>query len=202
MGVFGTVVSFGAGYVAGMRIGDKPVMAARRGVDQMRSKASTITQQATQMKERAMGTIGGATDIDLREVRELMSSAPETVDVSATIVDAAGLMQREDIGNVIVTQAGNVAGIVTDRDIAVRCVAAGHDPATTKVTDAMTASPVTVRPTATVQEAIDTMRQNDVRRLPVVESGRPIGVVSLGDLTMSSQARSLLADISSAPPNN
>src|SRR5215218_5559687 len=108
------------------------------------------------MKERAMGTIGGTTGIDLREVRELMSSAPETVDVSATLRDAAGLMQGEDIGNVIVTEAGNVAGIVTDRDIAVRCVASGRDPSTTKVSDAMTASPVTIRPTATVQEAIDT----------------------------------------------
>jgi CBS domain-containing protein len=66
----------------------------------------------------------------------------------------------------------------------------------------MTRSPVTILPTATVQEAIDVMRAHDVRRVPVVESDRPIGVISLADLSMSSQARSLLADISNAPPNN
>src|SRR6185436_11052671 len=99
-------------------------------------------------------------------------------------------------------EGGNIAGIVTDRDIAVRCVAAGRDPKTTKASDAMTRSPVTILPTATVQEAIDVMRAHDVRRVPVVESDRPIGVISLADLSMSSQARSLLADISNAPPNN
>ena len=201
MGVFGTIVSFGAGYVAGMRIGDKPVVAARQAVDRARSGGS-MTQKTSQMNDVAMSAMSGGGTIDIREVREIMTEAPETIDVSVTLRQAAGIMQRRDIGDVIVTEAGNVAGIVTDRDIVVRCVATGCDPLTTRVVDAMTRSPVTILPTATVQEAIDVMRAQDVRRVPVVESDRPIGVFSLADLSMSSQARSLLADISTAPPNN
>jgi CBS domain-containing protein len=196
MGLLGTLVSFGAGYVAGMRIGDRPVVAARGAVDQARSRAS-------EMRARTLGAIGGgrAGTIDVRSVRDVMTTAPETIDVGASLRDAATIMRREDIGSVIVTENDAIAGIVTDRDIALRAVAAGRDPSTT-VADVMTRSPATIEPTATVQEAIEVMREHDVRRVPVAEGGRAIGVVSLGDVSMISEARSVLADISTAPPNN
>jgi CBS domain-containing protein len=205
MGVISTIVSFGAGYVAGMRVGDKPVLAARDAMDRARGRASSITSRASELTARASGamTSGSSSEaIDVRDVREAMTSAPETVTVDDSLRDAASVMDRAEIGSVIVTDAGSIAGIITDRDIALRGAAAGLDPSSTAVRVAMTPAPITVSPTATVQEAVDVMRAHDVRRVPVVENDRPVGIVSLADLAMTSQARALLADISAAPPNN
>jgi CBS domain-containing protein len=93
-------------------------------------------------------------------------------------------------------------GILTDRDIAIRAVAEGRDPATTTAGDITTGSVMSVPPTASVHEAMDVMHRYDIRRVPVVESGKAVGIVSLGDLSTSRAARGVLADISSAPPNN
>jgi CBS domain-containing protein len=177
MGLFGTLISFGAGYAAGMKFGDKPVRAVRNAKD------------------------GGS--IDVRTVREVMSGAPETVTPETTLTDAAKVMDRADIGDVLVIDGtGQLRGIVTDRDIAIRAVAEGRDPNTTTVGEVMTPTVETISSNATVQEAIQKMRERDIRRLPVVEGGSPIGVVSLGDLAMSAGSRSVLADLSTAPPNN
>jgi CBS domain-containing protein len=146
--------------------------------------------------------MGGGRTMDVREVREVMTAAPETVDLDAAIRDAASLMSRSDIGNVIVEEGGLIRGIVTDRDIAIRVVAEGGDPATMTVSQVMTPFPATIPPTASVHEAVQLMREHDVRRLPVVEAGRPIGVVALADLSSSPEAQALLADLSFAPPNN
>jgi CBS domain-containing protein len=203
MGVISTIISFGAGYVAGMRIGDKPMVSAREALDEARGRASSITSRASDLMGRPAGaTSSSAETIDVRDVREVMTSAPETVTIDDSLRDAASVMGRAEIGSVIVTDAGAIAGIITDRDIALRGAGAGLDPSSTKVRVAMTPSPVTVSPTSTVQEAVDVMRAHDVRRVPVVESDRPIGILSLADLAMTSQARALLADISTAPPNN
>lgn len=206
MGLFSAIVSFGAGYVAGMRVGDKPVAAARDALDKARGSTSSLTSRASELASRATGAMttssSSAATIDVRAIREVMTSALETVDVEDSLRDAATMMDRSDIGSVIVTDGGSIAGIITDRDIALRGASAGLDPTSTAVRIAMTSAPVTVQPTATVQEAIDVMREHDVRRVPVVESDRPIGVVSLADLAMSPQARTLLADLSTAPPNN
>jgi CBS domain-containing protein len=69
------------------------------------------------------------------------------------------------------------------------------------VSDVLTPSVVSVTPTAPVQEAVELMRQHGVRRLPVVEAGRPIGIVSIGDLAVSREPASLLADFTVSPPN-
>ena len=138
----------------------------------------------------------------MRAVREVMSAAPETVDIDTSIREAAEKMRVADIGNVIVTENGQVKGILTDRDIAVRAVSEGRDPDAAKVGDIMTPSPVTIGPSESVKAAIDLMHQHDIRRLPVVESGRPVGVVALADVSMSPRVQPLLADISTAPPNN
>jgi signal-transduction protein with cAMP-binding, CBS, and nucleotidyltransferase domain len=209
MGLLGSLVSFGVGYYAGARIGDKPVIAVRDAVGEVRQRATALANQGrtrtigggrAQTRREAM-TAGGSM-MDIREIRQVMTAAPETVELGAPIRDAAALMERTDIGNVIVVDDEQVKGIVTDRDIAVRVVAAGRDPATAMVSDIMTAFPATIGPTASVHEAIELMREHDVRRLPVVEAGRPIGVVALADLSTSPEAQALLADISLAPPNN
>ena len=201
MGLFGTVISFGAGYAAGMKFGDKPVNAFRSVREEARDKASTLAQTASDLRSKAMGDGGSA--IDLRTVREVMSSAPETVTPETALADAARVMDRADIGDVLIVDGtGQLRGIVTDRDIAIRAVAVGRDPNITTVEEVMTPTVETVSSSATVREAIETMRRHDIRRLPVVDGGSPIGVVSLGDLSMSPGSQAVLADLSTAPPNN
>lgn len=201
MGLFGTLISFGAGYAAGMKFGDKPVNAFRSVKEEARDKASTLAQTASDLRSRAMGD-GGST-IDVRTVREVMSATPETVTPETTLADAAKVMERADIGDVLIVDGtGQLRGIVTDRDIAIRAVAEGRDPNTTTVEEIMTPTVETVSSSATVREAIETMRRHDIRRLPVVDGGSPIGIVSLGDLSMSPGSQSVLADLSTAPPNN
>ena len=201
MGLFGTLISFGAGYAAGMKFGDKPVNAFRSVKEEARDKASTLAQTASDLRSRAMGD-GGST-IDVRTVREVMSAAPETVTPDTSLADAAKVMDRADIGDVLVVDGTDqLRGIVTDRDIAIRAVAEGRDPNTTTVEEIMTPTVETISSSATVREAIETMRRHDIRRLPVVDGGSPIGVVSLGDLAMSPGSQSVLADLSTAPPNN
>jgi CBS domain-containing protein len=201
MGLFGTLISFGAGYAAGMKFGDKPVNAFRNVKEEARDKASTLAQTASDLRSRAMGE-GGST-IDVRTVREVMSAAPETVTPDTSLADAAKVMDRADIGDVLIVDGTDqLRGIVTDRDIAIRAVAEGRDPNTSTVEEIMTPTVETISSSATVREAIETMRRHDIRRLPVVDGGSPIGVVSLGDLAMSPGSRSVLADLSTAPPNS
>jgi CBS domain-containing protein len=201
MGLFGTLISFGAGYAAGMKFGDKPVNAFRSVKEEARDKASTLAQTASDLRSRAMGE-GGST-IDVRTVREVMTATPETVMPDTSLADAAKVMDRADIGDVLIVDGtAQLRGIVTDRDIAIRAVAEGRDPNTSTVEEIMTPTVETISSSATVREAIETMRRHDIRRLPVVDGGSPIGVVSLGDLAMSPGSQSVLADLSTAPPNN
>jgi CBS domain-containing protein len=179
MGMFTNAISFGAGYWAGMRLGHRPVTAVRGAVDQARGRAEAVGAQASGLRDRASATaravqsrLAGDATIDVRELREVMSVAPETVEARTPIRDAAEMMRKADIGNVVVIENDQIRGILTDRDIAVRAVAEGRDPATTMAGDIMTPSPITIAPTATVREAIDMMHQHDVRRLPVDEPQR------------------------------
>jgi signal-transduction protein with cAMP-binding, CBS, and nucleotidyltransferase domain len=214
MSIFSNVLSFGAGYAAGVRVGDRPLVAARSVLHEGQRKMSAVASQASYVRGQLTGarraavdsserTAGSGTTIDVREVREVMTAAPETIRTDAPVREAAEILERADIGSVIAVEDDeHVRGIVTDRDIALRVVASGRDAAETTVEDVMTPSPATIAPTATVREAVALMKQYDVRRLPVVEAGRPIGVIALADLSTSSEVRRLLADLSNAPPNN
>jgi CBS domain-containing protein len=200
MGFASGILGFGLGYAAGMKLGDRPIKAVQSTASSARAGAASISAVAERFRSKAEGS--RRRTIDVREVREVMTAAPETVTPKTTLAEAAKLMERLDIGAVLVVESEQLRGIVTDRDIAVRGVARGLDPATAKVRDAFTPNAISISPTASVQDAIQMMRDHDVRRLPVVESGRPIGIVSLGDLAVSRQVSSVLADISTAPPNN
>ena len=205
MGLFGTAVAFAAGYVAGNKMGDKPVMAIRDAVDQARARVSTLASRTSGSGSRAIAGMKeqlAGPKVDVRQIRDVMTAAPETIELDAPIRDAASLMARSDIGSVIVVEGGQNRGIVTDRDIAIRVVGEGGDPVTTTVSKVMTPFPASIAPTASVHEAVQVMREHDIRRLPVVEAGRPVGMVALADLSWSPEAQRLLADISSAPPNN
>jgi CBS domain-containing protein len=137
-----------------------------------------------------------------RTVEQIMTRDPRTVSSTDTIVDAARVMNESDIGDVIVVDGDEIRCIVTDRDIVVRAIAEGRDPQSTSVSDVCTPSLETIEPDASVDDALRKMREADIRRLPVVRDGRPVGIVSLGDLAVEREPDSTLADISAASPDN
>jgi CBS domain-containing protein len=134
-------------------------------------------------------------------IREVMTENPKTVDASATVEDAAKLMASEDIGNVLVVENSEIKGILTDRDIVVRAIAKGNGP-DASVREVATTDVKVLSPDDSIDDALKQMEASDVRRLPVVEDGKPVGIVSLGDLAKAKDRDSALADISSAAPNN
>jgi CBS domain-containing protein len=136
-----------------------------------------------------------------RTIEAIMTRDPRTVDASDSVLDAARIMRDDDIGDVVVLDGGAVTGIITDRDIVVRVVAEGRDPSSTPVSEACTTGIATIEPDASVDDALRLMREKDIRRLPVVEDGRPVGIVSLGDLAVEREPDSTLADISAAAPD-
>ena len=135
-------------------------------------------------------------------VEEIMTPDPRTANVDDTVKDAARMMKDNDIGDVIVVADGQVTGILTDRDIVVRAVAEGSDASSTDVGEICTTGIEAIEPDATVDDALRTMREHDIRRLPVVKNGRPVGIVSLGDLAVERDPDSTLADISAAAPDS
>jgi CBS domain-containing protein len=137
-----------------------------------------------------------------RTVNQVMTHDPRTVSPNDNLVEAARLMRDSDAGTVICVRDGQVAGILTDRDIVVRAIADGRDPSSTSVGDVASANPVTVTPDADASEAARLMREHDIRRLVVLQDGRPAGIVSIGDLALELDEDSALADMASAPPNN
>jgi len=137
-----------------------------------------------------------------RTVEEIMTRDPRTVNADDPILEAARIMRDSDIGDVIVLKGGQVGGIVTDRDIVVRGVAEGRDGESTSVSDVCTSGVEAIAPSDSVDDALRRMREADIRRLPVVEDGRPVGIISLGDLAVEREPDSTLADISAASPDN
>lgn len=136
-----------------------------------------------------------------RTVAELMTREPATVHEDDTVARAAQLMREYDTGNVAVVDDGHIVGIVTDRDIAVRVVAADRPPSTPVGEAASQEKLFTISPDSTLDQAATVMRKQSVRRLPVVRDGELLGIVSLGDLAIERGAEPGLADVSAAEPN-
>ncbi len=136
-----------------------------------------------------------------RMIRDLMTAKPKTLSPSATLAEAARIMRQEDIGGVLVVDDGKTCGILTDRDIVVRGIAAGKDPNSTSVGDVASKDVVAIEPDASVDEAVRLMRERAIRRIAVMDKGKPIGIVSLGDLAVDRDQRSVLGQVSAAPPN-
>ncbi|MGI8685566.1 MAG: CBS domain-containing protein [Acidimicrobiales bacterium] len=134
-------------------------------------------------------------------IRNVMTPSPRALDARASVQEAAKAMLDDDIGDVIVCDGETVCGIVTDRDITIRTVALGHDPAATKLGDICSKDLTSLSPGDTVDDAVRLMREKAIRRIPVLEDGKPVGVVSIGDLAIDLDADSALADISKAPAN-
>lgn len=115
-------------------------------------------------------------------VRDIMTSNPTTVGPDASVVEAGRLMASEDVGSLPIVDGDRLVGVVTDRDIAVRVVAEGRDPNTTTVGEIASRDPVTVEPDEDLDEALSEMARNQVRRLPVVEGDRLVGIVAQADV--------------------
>jgi CBS domain-containing protein len=130
-----------------------------------------------------------------------MTANPVTLPASSPLNEAARHMKQRNIGDVIVVDEGTVCGVVTDRDIVVRALAENKDPASTTLGDICSRDLISLSPDDSADDAVRLMRERAIRRVPILEAGSPVGVVSIGDLAVARDARSALADISSAPPN-
>jgi CBS domain-containing protein len=118
-----------------------------------------------------------------QHIRELMTPNPSTVERNSSVADAARIMKQVGAGVVPVTENGRLTGMVTDRDIAIRVVAEGKDPQTTKVREVASKNLVTIDPQQDLDEALHLMAKHQVRRLPVVEEdGQLVGVVAQADV--------------------
>jgi len=136
-------------------------------------------------------------------VRELMTTDVTTLQVEVTIDKAAELMRAQDIGDVVVADASTVVGLVTDRDIVVRAVAEGRDPASTTLGSIVSKDLVTVLADDSAADAARLMRDKAVRRVLVLdEEGGLLGILSIGDLAADIDPESVLGGISTAAPNN
>ncbi|MCW2881212.1 MAG: sle [Sphaerisporangium sp.] len=136
-----------------------------------------------------------------QKVRDVMTHRPICLPADASVSKAARLMRDQAIGDVLVTKDDQLCGVVTDRDIVVRAVAEDRDAESTPLGTLCTSELVTVRPDQNADEVVRLMRERAVRRVPVVEGGRPVGIVSLGDMALEREPSSPLSEISGAPPN-
>ena len=133
-------------------------------------------------------------------ISDVMTRDPATLDVMSTAADAALMMRERGIGDVLVTDGDQLRGIVTDRDIVVRAVAENRNPVGVTVGEICSDDVTTLTPNDSVSDAVKLMSARALRRLPVVEDGRPVGIVSLGDLAVEQDRESALGQISAAPP--
>lgn len=136
-----------------------------------------------------------------QKLKDLMTPHPVTLSSTATASDAAAQMAQQDIGDVVVVDesSGSICGVVTDRDIVVRVVAKELDAKTTKLGDICSKDLITLSPDDSAADAVSMMRSHAVRRIPVTDHGKAVGMVTLGDLAVDRDPESALADISRAP---
>jgi len=122
------------------------------------------------------------------KIRDIMTKSVAYVNPNSTVVEAAQLMQKHNVGYIPVMDNTGSVGIVTDRDIVVRNVAHGNIPANTPVRDVMTSQVTTATPEMDVSEVSSLMARHQIRRMPVVEGNKLVGIVALGDLAADPRA--------------
>ncbi|MGA2825118.1 MAG: CBS domain-containing protein [Streptosporangiaceae bacterium] len=133
------------------------------------------------------------------KVRDVMTAEPIVLQRDQSIADAARAMRDNDMGSVLVVDGDKLCGIVTDRDIVVRALAESAAPSS-PIGTVCTPHLVAVEADDDTAEALRVMQDNAVRRLPVMDHGRIVGMVSIGDLAVEQDEESALADISAARP--
>jgi CBS domain-containing protein len=120
-------------------------------------------------------------------VREAMTASVSSVSPSQSLADAAEVMKGEDVGSVPVVEEGRLAGIVTDRDIVTRAVAERRNPQAVRVEEIASHDLVTVEPERDLDEALALMARHKVRRLPVLEEGRLVGMLAQADIALGAK---------------
>lgn len=136
------------------------------------------------------------------QIREVMTPTPVVLKASSPVTEAARAMREYDVGDVVVRKDGRVCGIVTDRDIVVRVLGDGKDPKKTTLDAICTHHPFTVAPDQPTSDAVEIMREQAIRRLPVMQDDEVVGIISLGDLAVRLDPQSALSEISAAPANH
>ena len=119
-----------------------------------------------------------------KRVRDAMTEDPRSIAASEPVVDAARLMREQHVGSLPVTDSEKLVGMITDRDITTRVVAEAADPKETSVEDVYSRDLISVEPDNDLEEALRLMARHQVRRLPVVENGRLVGIVAQADIAL------------------
>jgi CBS domain-containing protein len=134
------------------------------------------------------------------KVRDVMTAEPIVLQQDQSIADAAQAMRDNAVGAVLVVDGDKLCGLVTDRDLVVRAVAESA-PSDSPVGRVVSSDLIAVGADDEADDAARVMQEHAVRRLPVMDDGRIVGIVSIGDLAVSRGEDSALADISAAEPN-
>lgn len=137
----------------------------------------------------------------VQKVHEVMTRAPVTVDKKANLADAARLMRDRDIGDVIVMDNDRLHGLITDRDIVVRAAADARDMKSTMVDEVCSHDISDISANDDADQAVMLMRAKALRRVPVTDGGKLVGILALGDMAVERDDRSALANISTAQSN-
>jgi CBS domain-containing protein len=137
-----------------------------------------------------------------QSIQEVMVRDPICMAGTDNLVSAARAMRDAGIGDVTVEEGGELYGIVTDRDIVVRAVADDGSPEQVTLMEICSRDLTTLSPSSSVEDALMLMRDRALRRLPVLDDRRPVGIVSIGDLARERDPSSALAAISKAPRNS
>ena len=124
-----------------------------------------------------------------KSVRDAMTEDPRSIGASASVVEAARLMREQHIGSLPVTEDERLVGMITDRDITTRVVAESAVPETTSVEDVYSRELISVEPDKGLEEALQLMARHQLRRLPVVENGRLVGMVAQADIALKENER-------------
>lgn len=118
----------------------------------------------------------------MTQIKDLMTENPSTCEPGTPVAEAAKVMAREDVGPIPVVEGGRLVGLVTDRDLVVRVLAEGLDPETTTVGEIASSDIVTVSPDSSLDEALQVLARNQVRRVPVVDGDRLVGILAQADI--------------------
>jgi CBS domain-containing protein len=121
------------------------------------------------------------------QVREAMAKTVRSAKKTDKVGDVARLMKQEDAGFIPVVDGELLIGVITDRDIVINCIAEGHDPRGETAEHLMSKKVTTIGPDDDIEEAGATMARQEIRRLPVVENGRLVGVLSHGNLVQATK---------------
>ncbi|UQA90672.1 CBS domain-containing protein [Streptomyces halobius] len=116
------------------------------------------------------------------KARDIMHRDAQCIPAHETLDRAAQVMRQLDVGALPICDNDRLSGIITDRDIVIRCVAEGHDPGKVRAADLAQGTPRWIDADADVRDVLDSMEQHQVKRLPVIDNGRLVGIISESDL--------------------